>query len=268
VARNKRSLIAVAAAVVLAAAGSTAILLYVGAADRRAVQGRAPVSVLVATKRVPAGTTGADLRAGGYVEAVTMPASTVPGDALRSVDGALDVLVLTADLQPRQLVLRGAFGDRSGLAGGVAIPSGKIAVTVDVAGMPAGSMVRAGSIVAVFDTYTPRDATSRVPSGLKGPQPAADADHVTRLLMPKVQVLAVGATTGAAGADTTQATAGQLAVAEKAASGLTAVTFAASQEEAEKLILAASTTQIYVALLDDSSDLRPGPGTDTRSLFP
>ena len=266
-ARNKRSLIAVAAAVVLAAAGSTAILLYVSAADRRAVEGRAPVSVLVTTKRVPAGTTGADLRAGGYVEAVTMPASTVPGDALENVDGALDALVLTADLQPRQLVLRGAFGDRNGLTGGVAIPSGKLAVTVDVAGMPAGSLVRAGSNVAVFDVYTPRDATSRVPSGLKGPQPAVAADHVTRLLMPKVQVLAVGAATGANGAATAQP-AGQLATAEKAASSLTAVTFAVSQEEAEKLILAATTTQIYVALLDDSSDLRPGPGTDTRSLFP
>ncbi|GIJ50852.1 hypothetical protein Val02_77380 [Virgisporangium aliadipatigenens] len=266
-ARNKRSLIAVAAAVVLAAAGSTAILLYVGAADRRAVEGRAPVSVLVTTKRVPAGTTGADLRAGGYVEAVTMPASTVPDDALNNVDGALDPLVLTADLQPRQLVLRGAFGERSGLSGGVAIPSGKIAVTVDVAGVPAGSLVRAGSLVAVFDVYTPRDAT-RVPSGLKGPQPAADADHVTRLLMPKVQVLAVGAATGATGSDATQAPAGQLATGEKAASALTAVTFAVSQEDAERLILAATTTQIYVALLDDSSALRPGPGTDTRSLFP
>src|SRR5919199_1630132 len=120
----KRSLIAVGIAVVLAAIGATSILMYVNSADNRALQGKQAVTVLLTTKRVPAGTSGADLRSGGYLEAVPMPVSTVPGDALSEIDESLDKLVLTADLQPRQLVLRGSFGEATNLAGGLSIPDG------------------------------------------------------------------------------------------------------------------------------------------------
>ncbi len=41
-----------------------------------------------------------------------------------------------------------------------------------------------------------------------------------------------------------------------------------AQDEAERLILASQTSQLYIALLDDSSEVRPGPGVDTQTLFP
>lgn len=268
----KRSLVAVVSAVVLAAVGSAAILLYVRATEDRVLAGKQPVRVLLAAKRVPAGTTGAELREGGYLEAVAMPAASVPGDALSTLDPSLDDLVLTSELQPRQLVLRGAFGEDAKLAGGLSIPDGKLAVTVDVAGLAAVSFIRAGSKVAIFDIYTPRTPeAARVPSGVKGPQESADANHVTRLLMPRVEVLGIGLP-GQAGAETTTSdqTGGGTdngTTVERAAASLTAVTFAVTQDEAERLILAATTTQIYIALLDDSSNVQPGPGVDTKSLF-
>src|SRR4051794_8524578 len=109
----KRRVLAVLVAVVLAAAGSIAVLGYVQGADERALAGREPVQVLVAAKRIPAGTTGADVRGGGYLQKVTMPAATVPVDTLGTLDPELDTLVVTADVQPRQLLLRGVFGEAS-----------------------------------------------------------------------------------------------------------------------------------------------------------
>lgn len=265
----KRTLVAVAVAVVLAAIGATSILMYVDSADNRALQGKQAVTVLLATKRVPAGTTGAELRSGGYLEAVSMPASAVPADALDSVDPSLDKLVLTVDLQPRQLILRGLFGTDTRLSGGLSIPDGKMAVTVDIAGLPTVSFLRPGSKVAIFNTYDARTDNSRVPDGNKGPQFGKDANHITRLLMPRVEVAAIGLP-GQAGAETTtsqpQAQNGDKPA--QPAANLTAVTFAVTQDEAERLILASQTSQLYLALLDDSSEVRPGPGVDTKTLFP
>src|SRR4051812_33313091 len=109
----KRSLIAVGVAVVLAGFGSAAVLFYVGQTENRVLAGKQAVHVLLAAKRIPAGTSGAELRSGGFIETVAMPATSVPADALATVDPSLEKLVLTSDLQPRQLVLRGAFGEET-----------------------------------------------------------------------------------------------------------------------------------------------------------
>jgi pilus assembly protein CpaB len=269
VSRIKRSLIAVAVAVVLAAFGAASILLYVRSADDRALQGKRAVTVLLASRRVTAGTTGEQLRGGGLLVAVSMPATAVPPDALSTIDDSLDDLVLTADLQPRQLVLRGAFGEASRLSGGLSIPDGKLAVTVDIAGLPTVSFLRPGSKVAVFNTYDPRTPDSRVPDGNKGPQFAAPQNHITRLLMPRLEVVGIGlpGQTGAATTTTDPSAEAKAATAAQAQS-LTAVTFAVTQDEAERIILASQTGLLYIALLDDSSEVRPGPGVDTKSLFP
>jgi pilus assembly protein CpaB len=267
----KRRLIAVAVAVLLAAFGSASVLFYVSRTEARVLAGKKAVQVLLATKRIPAGTSGAELRKGAFTETVAMPLAAVPADALGRIDPALDELVLTADLQPRQLLLRGAFGEDAKLAGGLSIPDGKIAVTVDVAGLAAVSFIRAGSQVAIFDIYTPRVGDGRIPSGIKGPQQSVEANHVVRLLMPRVEVLGIGLP-GQEGAETTTTSedpaADGKAAEKRPAASLTAVTFAVTQEEAEKLILAAATTDIYIALLDESSNVRPGLGADTKSLFP
>jgi pilus assembly protein CpaB len=196
-----------------------------------------------------------------------MPASAVPQDALDSIDPSLDKLVLTVDLQPRQLVLRGSFGSDTRLSGGLSIPDGKLAVTVDIAGLPTVSFLRPGSKVAIFNTYDARTENSRVPDGNKGPQFGTNANHITRLLMPRVEVAAIGLPGQVGAQTTTNQPAGGDKTAQPAAN-LTAVTFSVTQDEAERLILASQTSQLYLALLDESSDVRPGPGVDTKTLFP
>jgi pilus assembly protein CpaB len=268
----RRRLLAVLVAVVLAAAGCLAVVAYVRGADRRALAGRQAVWTLLATKRIPAGTTGAQIRAGGYAERVAMPAGAVPPDAVETVDDQLAALAVTADLQPRQLLLRGQFGESTAISGGLAVPDGKVAVSVEMtATARVAGFVRPGSKVAVFDSFTMRAGAGRVPSGTRLTD-NYEYNHATRVLLPRIEVLAVGelgtaqvATSSAISSDVTETTAGK----DTAKTGQTMiVTLAANQLEAEKLIHASLTGTLSLALLDDTATIEPGAGVDNDSLFP
>jgi pilus assembly protein CpaB len=265
-----RRLLAVLVAVVLAAIGCLAVVAYVRGADERALAGREAVHVLVATRRIPAGTTGAQLRDGGYTERVAMPVATLPADVVDRVDEQLATLAVTADVQPRQLLLRGMFGESTRLSGGLSLPDGTVAVSIEMTapGRVAG-FVRPGSKVAVFDTFTVRDGKGRVPSGTRLADNYA-YNHATRVLLPRIEVIAVGER-GTAGV-ATAAPAASTTAAEKdgtAKAGATVlVTVAATQDEAEKLIHASLTGTLSLALLDDTATIEPGPGVDNTSLFP
>lgn len=271
----KRTVLSLLVAVVLGLVGSAAVLLYVKGADSRAVAGKKAVQVLMASKLVPAGTTGAQLKSDGLVELVTMPASTVPEDALRSIEADLESLALSAELKPRQLVLRGMFEPPSESGGGLRIPDGKVAVTIPVVNNAGTIFLQPGSKIAVYNTFTTVDSTNKTPAGAK-----IELDHLmnhnTRLVLPNVEVLALGAP-GQVIASNAQA---PQTAADKAADVVTSdsakadtsgtstlVTLAATQDEAERLIHVAQTGTIYIVLLDDSSKLQPGPGVDNSTLF-
>jgi pilus assembly protein CpaB len=268
-----RRMVAALVALALAALGCAAVVTYVRAADQRAVAGRQAVEVVVASKRIPAGTTVAAVRTGGWTELVVMPASTLPADALGVLDAGLDPLAFTADVQPRQLLLRGMLAEPAVVTGGLSLPDGKLAISVDMtAAARVAGFVRPGSKVAVFDTFTVQDGGARIPAG-DGLTSRHDYNHATRVLLPRVDVIAVGER-GAAGA----ATSGTAPAGAAASSGAGApavkggatvlVTVAVTQDEAERLIHATQTGTLYLALLDDSSQILPGQGVDNTTLFP
>ncbi|GGK39083.1 hypothetical protein GCM10010124_34850 [Pilimelia terevasa] len=265
----KRRLLAVLAAFLLAAVGCLAVVAYVRGADARAVAGKQAVTVLVAAKRIPAGTTGAKLRAGDLTERVVVPAQTAPADALDAVPPALDALVLTADLQPRQLVLRGAFGESTKSTGGLPLPAGKLAVSVELsAAERVAGFVRPGASIAVFSTFTTRAGRGRVPSGETSVVSGAANVHATRVLLPRVEVLAVGgqgAPGAVAGANPAPTPGGK---ADKGADTPLLVTVGVTQPEAERLIHATVTSTLYLALLDSATTVAPGTGVDTNTLYP
>jgi pilus assembly protein CpaB len=272
----KRRLLAALVALALALVGCLAVVAYVRAADERAVAGHEAVWVLLAKSRIPAGTSAAQLRDGGHVERVVMPAATVPADTLGELDADLDQLVVTADVQARQLLLRGMFGESTRLSGGLALPEGRLAVSVEMsAAARVAGFVRPGSKVAVFDTFTMQEGKGRIPSG-DGLSLRPEANHATRVLLPRVDVIAVGER-GAAGAATaapaataaTAATGGDDAGGATGKAGVTMlVTVAVTQPEAERLVHAAQTGVLYLALLDDTAQIEPGPGVDNNTLFP
>ncbi len=256
----KRSALAIGLAVLLAGIGTLAVLYYVRQADARALAGKDAVTVLVATRRVPAGTTAGDARDTGLVRAEPMPADSVPADALGTIGPDIAALVAGADIQPGQLVLRSLFvADRPATAG-LPIPKGKVALTLalGVTQQVAG-YVRVGSTVAVFETHTD---SGTAPAGAAAP---AGKAMTTRVLLPKVEVLAVGP--AAAGAQPAAPAAGSTPDGAAPATGQVMLTFAVDTGQAERLILASQTGSLHLALLTEDSTVTPGAGVTTDSLF-
>ncbi|MBY8873682.1 hypothetical protein K7640_17760 [Micromonospora sp. PLK6-60] len=258
-----RRIIPVLLAVVLAAVGTGAVLLYLRSADDRAVAGKQARTVLVADKPIPAGTSGRAVRDKGYVRQVRMPAETLPADALGQLGPDLDALVTTAAVQRGQLLLRPMFGS-SVAGGGLAIPDGQLAITARVKSSVFGpASVRAGTRVAIFYTYTPVDDKRRNVVSGSGLEKGRNVNSVTRLLMTDVEVISVGpapkegdAVSGLAGAG-----------GGKAQDELS-VTFGLNQLDAERLAHAVALGgELNVGLLGDSSDVEPDAGVDNRSLF-
>lgn len=246
-----RRIIGVFLAVILAVLGTAAVLYYVSSVRHQVADGQRAVRVLVAGARIPAGTSGAHMRDGDMLSTIVVPASTVPDDALTAIPADLDQLVVTSDVQPRQLLMRGMFGQPTTLSGGLAIPQGKVAVTVQV-GIPqqVAGYVRPGSQIAIFDTYATEKTTKQ--------------SKTTRVLLPRVEVIATGAFFSD-GSTSSQ----QNATSDGTPAGgqTMVVTVAVTQSEAERLIEATQTGALYFALLTDSSEVKPGPGVTDLSMF-
>lgn len=258
-----RRILAFLFAILLAVIGTAAVLLYVKGADDRAVRSLSPVDVLVAKERVPTGTTGESIRTKGLVETVKLPAGSVPqGEVLSHLPRELDKLVLTSDLQPRQVLLRGMFSQQTRTAGGLAIPEGKLAVSFEatMAEQVAG-YVRPGSQVAVFASYYLVNERGGRVLGAEG-----EGIQGTAVLLPKVEVIAVGPY-GEGATTTTPVNGDGEADGEGEQQAAVLVTVAASAEDAAKIIQAAEHDALYLALLNDSSDVGPGVGVDSRTIF-
>jgi pilus assembly protein CpaB len=261
-----RRIIGVLLAIVLAVLGTGAVLLYVNSARNTVANGQRAVHILVARDRIPAGTSGDRIRRDSLAEDLVVPASTVPDDALSKLPTDLDKLVITADVQARQVLLRGMFGQATKLSGGLDIPEGTVAVSVAInVNQQVGGFVRPGSQIAVFDTFA-TDDKGNVVNTSTGSGSNAGA-HVTRVLLPRVEVIAVG-TFGTDGVTSNQVQQnGDKANGQQNSGGQIIVTVAVTQVDAERLILASSTGSLYFALLTDSSDVKPDPGINTQSLF-
>lgn len=249
-----RRILLIVGAVILALVGTGAVYDYVKNADSRAIAGQQAVDVLIATKRIPAGTSASDVRGKGYVRTDHLPADATPKDSVATIDTAWGTDVATSDVQPGQVILRAMFGTKTPTTSGLTIPDKDIAVTVKLAtDSDVAGFVQPGSQIAIFDTYILRNGHPTGKSSGGGP----DDDWATTLLLPKVTVLAVSqappSSTKTSNVDSSTATTGLL------------VTVAVSQSEAERLILVAQTGMPYAALLSSNSATASGPGVDNQS---
>jgi pilus assembly protein CpaB len=252
-----RRLVGVLVAIVLAVVGTGAVLAYLTAARSAVAAGQEAVHVRVAKARIPAGTTGAAIREKGLSEDVVMPRSALPADVMQEISIDFDKLVLTADLQARQLLLKGQFGQSTRLSGGIAVPdkmmaiSGKYDVEREV-----GGFVRPGSVVAVFSTCKILDAAFKKKN---------DEDRIaTFVLLPRMEVLAVGAYGEDGQTSTTNA---ELRARQDAKGNVTLiVTLAATQDDATRLVHATDMDcNLTLALLTDSSVVQVGGMIDNGS---
>ena len=253
-----RRILTLIVAIVLAVIGTGAVLIYISKADQRALAGQKAVSVLVATQQVPAGTTaGAALR-DGSLQAQNLPAASVPADAVRSIGPAVSGLVLSANLPSGELLLRPMLVTKTVAATGLAIPTGKVAVTVQLCLQKAvAGYVRPGSQIAVFNTFY-KGKQGDFTANCTGTTWQADATNVaTRLVLTNVSVLAVGSASTGTTSTTTTTTTGVFSQSNNSASSdsstVLMVTVAVSQADAEKLIHMAEDGLPYLALEGASS---------------
>ena len=245
---GRRTLLLIAALVV-AALGTVLIFVYVKNADDRAQADAAPVDVLVATQGVDAGTTAADASNAGAFEIQEVPTSGAAEGALTDISIISDQVAL-APIFPGQQILAQMFG-APGSESGLNVPKDKLAVSVQL-GDPerVAGFVVPGSEVAVFATLEAQVAGS------------TNNTNVTAALLPKVEVIGVGATT--LSTQTTTTDEGESTTEEIP---LAILTLAVDQKQAQKIINAQTGGAIYFALLGETTKVRTGNPTTTQNLL-
>ena len=243
---GRRTVLLIVAALI-AALGAGMVFLYVRGADSRAEAGQAPVQVLKAVAQIDPGETMAAAQAAGKIQLGNVPRAQVLAGAVNSTSG-LDDKVALGTIYPKEQIISAKFGS-SGEQSVLTIPDGDIAISLTLSdtGRVAG-FVNPGASVAIFATGTQAGS--------------ADATDTTRLLLPKVQVIAVGATTVVSSTTTTETGAQTTEQLPK-----TLFTVAVSQAEAERLLFASTHGELTFALLNDKSTVKSGPGVTSSNLY-
>jgi pilus assembly protein CpaB len=244
----------IALAVVLALVGTGAVYSYAHNADKRAVEATRSAKVVYATKQIPAGTTWGDAIKGDYFTEEKVPIDAAPSTAVANTKASIPLdQVATAEIKPGQIVVREMFGEKSATTGILAIPKGKMAISItlpsnaDVAGF-----VQSGSQVAIFHTF-------KIGKGENSSMPKVDLGggtdlYGTKLLLPRVDVIATSQDApsdlngGKNNNNNNNSTTNVL------------VTLALSQTDAERMVLAQQTGELYLGLLSDSSVTAPDGG--------
>ncbi|HEY7429745.1 MAG TPA: RcpC/CpaB family pilus assembly protein [Streptosporangiaceae bacterium] len=258
----KRRVLTAGLALLLAALGTVGVLAYVRQANNRAIEGMKAVTVLVAQSGIPSGTTAASALRDGLVAEQRMPASSVPSNALHSLAG-LGSLVTSSAIQPGQLLLQPMLVQKAQATGGVAIPVGKLAVTVQLC-LPAAvaGYVHAGSQVAVFDTYGDKSLNVKATCAQLGQGQASGAAH-TRIVLAKAEVISVGTAPTSSG--DVSSSGGTLTGSQSpSADAAVLVTLAVTQADAERVITLDQAGLPYLGLLNSQS----GTHFDTLPLPP
>lgn len=252
-----RRFVLIAVAVVLALFGTVAVYSYARNADQRAVAGGRAVKVLIATKRVAAGTSWSDAVKSGNLSVQNMPATSAPQSALAGLDaGISNDLIAQSDIASGQVVLREAFGAATSQTGVLAIPKGRLAVTVSLgSNQDVAGYVAPRSEVAIFLTAPLKTAKKDTTGDTAG----GDLT-ITRTVLPRSLVIATSAA-----APTNLV--GKSGDGNSGSQGAVLVTLALTQQDAERLILAQHTGELYLALLSDSSKTSADDGVMNAGVF-
>ncbi|TIC84133.1 Flp pilus assembly protein CpaB [Nocardioides sp. GY 10127] len=241
-------------AFLIAAFGTTLVVLYVQGIEARATAGQDLVEVLVATDTIDVGESVSDAQDAGKLEKTQVLRDDLVDGALVST-ASIEGEVALGTVYPGQQILAAQFGDVAD-ASTLEIPEGTMAISVELSD-PArvAGFVEPGSDVVIFASADPeiykRDGTTRKLSPYTG------------LLLPKVEVIGVG-TTSVTSRTTTDED-GQQTTEEVPR---TILTIAVTQEQAEKVIYAARNGDLSFALRTDDTDATEDDGVTATDVLP
>lgn len=226
--------------------GTGLILLYVKGINDRATQGQELVEVLVATDTIDAGETMSAAQAAGKVELKKIVKDSVVDGALSSTKSIEDDVAL-GTIYPGEQIIAKKFG-APGAQEVLPIPDDLMAISVELTDPErVAGFVNPGSYVAIFMSLDPKL--------IRADGSALDLAQYTSMIVPKVQVIGVGATTSQT--RTTKSKEGGSTTEEVPK---TILTLAVNQDQAEKIIFADRNTDLTFALLTEESKavIRPG----------
>lgn len=239
---DRRKVLLIVASIV-AALGTTLVFLYARSADQRADEKFEAVPTLVAVKQIDQGERVADAQAAGKFElGMVSKAQRLPGalEDLTSLDGQ----IAQTSIYPGEQIIGSKFAATAASGSSLAIPKGKMAISVNLTDTARVSgFVKPGDQVAIF-------VTGEV--GQTGG---------TRLLLPEVDVIAVGTTPSLVqgGDDNKHASTENLP--------RTLLTVGVDQDQAERILFASSKGELAFALLNKDSTVGPSEGVNQSNLF-
>jgi pilus assembly protein CpaB len=251
------------AALLLAVVGAVLLFVYVQGASARAQAGLEPVSVLVVTEQVPAGTKSSEL--GGKVRTESLPKSAVPEGALATLDEQAGKVTAVA-LEPGEQLLAARLVDpRDLVPGTVPVPEGLEEVTVLLTPERLlGGRIEAGDTVTVYTSF---EAEESIPADAPVPAELRGWKQSTGILFHDVLVTAVQKaapetkkSSGNGDQDTAQSEV-------EMPNGSAFVTVARSDADAAKLVFGAEFGTIWLAKQTDTSTKSDPPVTTFGGLY-
>jgi pilus assembly protein CpaB len=161
---------------------------------------------------------------------------------------------MSAQVQPGQLLLRPMLVTAAEVTGGVALPAGMLAVSVNLCLPEAvAENIGPGSEVEVLDTLAPAASSLTAGPNCTGPHQQQAKGHARTLaVLPRVQVLSVGLAGGAGHATSSSNTSAFNRSSTDPSSsqpGNVLVTLAVTQAAALRLVQITETGLPYLALL-------------------
>ena len=234
-------------ATLIAAVGTSLVFLYVRGVDARAAQQYNAVQVLKAVDVIKPGESLADAQSAGKIQMGSVGRGDLLTGATTSI-GDLGSKVALTTIYPGEQIVPSKFGD-PGEAETLSIPDGKMAISVQLTDPSrVAGFVNPGAEVAIFSTAE---------AGQMG-----TAEPITRMLLPRVQVIGVGTTSMVS--TTTTDKSGEQTVEQLPR---TLMTLAVDQADAEKVIFAAKNSEVSFALLTNKSSVKAGPGVTPANVF-
>jgi pilus assembly protein CpaB len=234
----QRRIIAAVAAVLLAGIGAALLYSYVNTADARAMAKLDTAQVLVATKVIPAGTSGAAL--GPFVELKQLPSVAVVEGALTSLADVAE-LEATSDLQVGEQVLASRFAKPNTTSTGeVEVPSDLQRFTVQLGpNRVIGNNIVPGDKVGLYISIEENQVA------------------ITKLALRDVLVTRVQGVPSTPASDGT----------DVAPSSDVLVTFAITPADAAKVVWGAEFGKIYLALEPKDGDHNSTPLIRVKTIF-
>lgn len=240
---NRRTVLLIVA-VIIAMLGTALVFLYVRGADQRAEDRFDTVDVLTAVAPIEPGETIEDAATAGKLSLEAVAQDDLLPNAQTSIE-AISGSVATTRVYAGEQIISDKFGTEVESTNALSIPKGMMAVSVNLTDTArVAGFVNPGTEVAIF---------------LNGND---DSGPFSRLLLEKVQVIAVGSTSTTQ--TTTTSPEGTQTTEELPK---TLMTLALRQDDAEKVLYSQSNGELAFGLLTDDSAVNPGRGVTADSLF-